>query len=191
DDARVGDAGLVLEPGLRDLRTQPAAEAVQVTVGMGAREIGPGGDAPGLDGAADQLVSQRDRRVLAALLVAQADLLPLAVVHQRQVDRAGESALAEFDRRAGIQQRDVAEEQRAVIGGVVAHGCPGRHSTSTAWRCCGTNSPMARRSRPSSAATARNSASPSGATATSRPPLVCGSHSRLMRSWPMGAMRSP
>jgi hypothetical protein len=42
-------------------------------------------------------VAQGDGGGLALLLVAGADLLPLLVGHQRQVDHAGEGAFVEFD----------------------------------------------------------------------------------------------
>src|SRR5690606_39212413 len=114
-----------------------------------------------LGGAVDQLVAQGDGGGLAVLLVAGADLLPFLVVHQRQVDGAGEGAFGEFDRCAHVHHRHIVEEQLAVIGAVVAH-----QNTSTAWLCRSTSSPIGDSDRPSSAATARNSASPSGLTAT-------------------------
>jgi hypothetical protein len=62
-------------------------------VGLGAAQA----SRRALGGAADQLVAQGDGGGLALLLVAGADLLPLLVVHQRQVDHAGEGAFGEFD----------------------------------------------------------------------------------------------
>lgn len=127
DDARVFDASLVFQPGLADLRAQAAAKTVQVTIGMSAREVGPCRHAPRLDRPADQLVAQGNGRVLAALLVAQPHLLPFGVVHERQVDRAGEGPFAELGGRARVQHGNVAQEKLVVIVGVGAH-----QTTSTA-----------------------------------------------------------
>ena len=66
--ARIGDAGLVAQPLLHDLRTQAAPEAIQVAVRMRLRERGPGVETGRLDGAADQPVPQLDGGLLAALL---------------------------------------------------------------------------------------------------------------------------
>lgn len=178
-DPRVVDAGLVLEPLLDDLRTQAAAEAIQVAVGVGPGEVGPGLDAFGLDRPGHQLVPEDDRRLLALLLVAGADPLSFVVGHQRQVDHPGKGALAEFDRRTGIHHRPVVEEDFAVVGNIDGH-----QITSTAVLCRSTSSPIGASSRPSSAASARKAALPSGVTAINSPPLVCGSHSTsLCRAW--------
>ncbi len=186
DDPRVLDAHLVLQPLLDDLRTQTTTEAVQVAVRMSLGEIGPGLKPLRLGLAGHQLMAQLDGGFLAVLLVAGADLLPLDVAHQRQVDHAGKSALVEFHRRTGIHHRGVVEEQRAKIFGIAAH-----QRTSTAWLRAPTSWPIGSRARPSSAQTARNSASPSGATATSKPPLVCGSQSSCLWRSSSVAMRSP
>ncbi|MNY60474.1 hypothetical protein D3C86_1970270 [compost metagenome] len=53
-------------------------------------KIGPGPNALGLDIAGYQLMPQRNGGLLTVLLVAGADPLPLVVIHQRQVDHAGE-----------------------------------------------------------------------------------------------------
>ena len=87
--ARIGDAGLVAQPLLHDLRTQAAPEAIQVAVRMRLRERGPGVETGRLDGAADQPVPQLDGGLLATLLVADADQLALFVGHQRQIHHAG------------------------------------------------------------------------------------------------------
>ncbi|MNE11502.1 hypothetical protein D3C80_1042630 [compost metagenome] len=186
DHPRILDAGLFLQPLLGDLRAQAAAEAVQVAVGIGASEGRPGLDALGLERAGHQLVTQLDGGVLAVLLVAGTDLLPLAVVHQRQVDRVREGTLGVFHRGAHVHQRQVVEKDVAVVGTVGTH-----QSTSTAWFCRATSSPIGASARPSSAARARNSASPAGSTATSRPPLVCGSQSSSFCASGSGAMLSP
>ena len=176
-DPWVLDAGVGFQPLLHNLRTQPAAKTIQVTVGMGLGELCPLCNALGLDGAGHQLMPQHNRRLLPLLLVAGADALALVIVHQRQVDHAGERALDEFHRRAGIHHRPVAEENVAVIGDVSCH-----QNTSTALVCRSTRTPIGARLKPSSAATAWNSASPSGVTAISSPPLVCGSHSTRLCS---------
>ncbi|MCY1422266.1 hypothetical protein D9M71_379420 [compost metagenome] len=181
-DARVLDARLIAQPALHDLRAQAATEAVQVALGVGLGERCPGLQACLLGGAADQLVAQGDGGGLALLLVAGANPLPLLVVHQRQVGHAGEGALGEFDRGAHVHHRHVVEEQLAEVGAVGAH-----QITSTAWLCRSTSLPIGDSCMPSPAATARNSASPSAVTATSRPPLVCGSHSRCFCS----SLRAP
>ena len=173
--ARIVDAHLVLQPLLDDLRTQAATEAVQVAIRVGTGEIGPGLQPLGLGRAGNQLLTQLDGGFLAVLLVAGTHLLPFYVIHQRQIDDAGEGALAELYRRTGIHHRSVIEEQRAIILGVAAH-----QRTSTAWLRAVTSWPIGSSARPSSAQTTRNSASPSGATATNSPPLVCGSQSSCL-----------
>ncbi|MNE57990.1 hypothetical protein D3C80_1529940 [compost metagenome] len=144
---------------------------------MGLGKAGPGVQALTLGRASDQLVAEGDGGGLALQLETGADLLPLQIVHQRQVDDTREGTFGEFDGRAHVHHRHVVQEQLAVVGAVGAH-----QSTSTAWPCRSTRVPMGASARPSSAATARNCASPSGLTATSRPPLVCGSHSRCFCS---------
>ena len=186
DHPWVVDAGVLLQPLLDDLRAQAAAEAIQVAVRVGFGEGFPGRQPFGLERPADQFVAKGDGGLLAVLLVAGADLLPLDVVHQRPVDRVGKGALEVLHRGAHIHQGDIVEKQFAVVLGVVAH-----YSTCTARLCRSTSSPIGASCRPSSAATARNSASPSGATATSRPPLVCGSQSNSFCTSGSGAMRSP
>ncbi|MNZ64231.1 hypothetical protein D3C78_823980 [compost metagenome] len=178
-DPRVFDARFVLEPLLDDLRAQASAKAIQITLGMGPREIGPGLDPLGLDCPRDQLVPQDNGRLLALLLVTSADALTFVVGHQRQVDHPGKRALGEFDRRTGVHHGSIVEKDVAVIGDIDGH-----QITSTALLCRSTSSPIGARSNPSSAATAKNCSLPSGVTATSKPPLVCGSHStRLCNSW--------
>ena len=120
--ARIGDAGLVAQPLLHDLRTQAAPEAIQVAVRMRLRERGPGVETGRLDGAADQPVPQLDGGLLATLLVADADQLALFVGHQRQIHHAGKRALGELDGRAGVHHGHVVEEEIAVVAGVCAHG---------------------------------------------------------------------
>ncbi|MCY1175398.1 hypothetical protein D9M73_156340 [compost metagenome] len=181
-DTRVLNTRLIAQPALHDLRTQAATEAVQVTVRVRLGKRCPGLQAGLLGGATDQLVAQGDGGGLALLLVAGANPLPLLVVHQRQVGHAGEGALGEFDRGAHVHHRHVVEEQLAEVGAVGAH-----QITSTAWLCRSTSLPIGDSCMPSPAATARNSASPSAVTATSRPPLVCGSHSRCFCS----SLRAP
>ena len=176
-DAGVFDARFGFQPLLHDLRTQAAPKAVQVAIGVSLGKLRPLFDALGLDRPGHQLMPQHDRRLLALLLVTGADPLALIVGHQRQVDHPGERALGEFDRRAGIHHRPVVEENVAVIGDVRRH-----QITSTALVCRSSSSPIGSRARPSSAATAWNSASPSGVTAISRPPLVWGSHSTRLCS---------
>ncbi|MNS92846.1 hypothetical protein D3C72_1269920 [compost metagenome] len=175
-----------LEPLLGDLRAQAATKTVEVAFRIGPGEGCPGGDTLIFALATDQLVAQGDGGLLALLLVAGANLLPLHVVHQWQVDHIGKGALGKLDRGAHVHHRDIVQKQLAVVGAVVTH-----HSTSTAWLCRSTSSPIGARLRPSSVATARNSASPSGVTATSRPPLVCGSHNRCFCSSLSGAIFSP
>ncbi len=186
DDPRVLDAHLVLQPLLDDLRAQAATEAVQVTLRVGTGEIGPGLQTLGLGLAGHQLMAQLDSGFLPVLLVTGADLLPLDIIHQRQIDHAGKRALVEFHGRTGIHHRGAVEEQRAKIFGIAAH-----QRTSTAWLRAPTSWPIGSRARPSSAQTVRNSASPSGATATSKPPLVCGSQSSCLWRSSSVAMRSP
>src|ERR1700712_1256132 len=186
DDARVLDARLSLEPLLSDLRAQTAAEAVEKTFGMFIGERCPGLDTRLLEFAGDQLVTQFDSRLLAFLLVAGADLLPLDVVHQRQVDHTGERALGEFHRGAYVHHRKVVEEDVEKMGAVVAHQNP-----STASRCRSTSSPIGARFSPSSLAMARNAGSCAGSTAISSPPLVCGSHSSSFCASVRAPMRSP
>ena len=65
--------------------------------------------------------------LLALLLVAGADLLPLDIVHQRQVEHPREGAFGEFDRGARVHHRYIIKKEIAVVRGVVAH-----HITSTA-----------------------------------------------------------
>lgn len=96
-DTRVLNTRLIAQPALHDLRTQAATEAVQVTVRVRLGKRCPGLQAGLLGGATDQLVAQGDGGGLALLLVAGADLLPLLVVHQRQVYYAREGAFGEFD----------------------------------------------------------------------------------------------
>ena len=122
-------------------------------------------------------MAQLDGGLLAVLLVAGADFLPLDVIHQRQIDHARKRAFVKFDRRAGVHQRPIVEENIAVIGAVAEH-----QITSTAFVCRSTSSPIGARLKPSSAATARNSSLPSGVTAINRPPLVCGSQSTRLCS---------
>jgi hypothetical protein len=184
--ARIVDAGFTRQPLLHDLRAQAAAKAVEHAVRVRAREIGPGLDAvlPGL--AADQAVAQRDGGLLALPLVAGADGLAFAVVHERQVDHAGKRALCEFDGRAHVHHGHAVQEDAPQIGPGLRH-----QRTTTATSRCASRWPMGARLRPSLAAACRNSASPSGVTATSRPPLVCGSHSRCFCASFKGAMRVP
>jgi hypothetical protein len=130
------DAGF-LEPALDDLRAQAATEAIQVAVGVGLGERRPGLQALRFHRAVDQLVAKGDGGGLALLLVAGADLLPLLVGHQRQVDHAREGAFVEFDRGAHVHHRHVVEEQLFQVGAVGAH-----QITSTAWLCRSTSSPI-------------------------------------------------
>ena len=94
---------------------------------IGLGECRPGCDPFIFDLAADQLVTHSDGSVLAMLLVAGADPLTLAVIHQRQVEYTGEGALVELDRGPGIHHRHIIKKYLAVVAAVVAH-----HSTSTA-----------------------------------------------------------
>src|SRR5690554_3166029 len=183
---RILDARLGFQPLLDDLRAQAAAETVQIALRVGPGERGPGPETFLLHRPADQPVAQLDGRLLAVLLVAGAHLLALDVIHQRQVHRGGEGALAKFDRRPGVHQGQILEEDVPVVTAVGAH-----QTTWTAYCRRSVSSPMGDRLRPSSAATARNSSSPSGATATSRPPKVCGSHSSSLCASLSGAARWP
>ncbi|MCY1415077.1 hypothetical protein D9M71_305460 [compost metagenome] len=182
----VFNASFAIEPLLCDLRAQAAAKTVQKAFRVRTGKPRPAFDTLLLDRAGHQRMAQFDGSLLTLLLVAGADLLPFDIVHQWLVDGVGEGTLVEFHRGAYIHQRDIVEKDFAVVGTVVAH-----QITSTAWLCRTTNSPMGARTRPSSLATARNSASPLGATATSSPPLVCGSHSKSFCISGNRAMRSP
>src|SRR5690606_1034515 len=183
---RVVDTRLGLQPVLDDLRTKSATETVDVALRIVPGEIGPGLNPLVLGSAADQLVAKLDGRRLTMLLEAGADLLPFEIGHQRQVHDAGKGALGELHRGPRIHHGKVIEEQRAIVVGVTAH-----QRTSTAKAPASTSSPIGSSFRPSSPATARNSASPSGATATSSPPLVCGSQSNCLCASSSVAIRSP
>lgn len=134
DHPWVVDAGVLLQPLLDDLRAQAAAEAIQVAVRVGFGEGFPGRQPFGLERPADQFVAKGDGGLLAVLLVAGADLLPLDVVHQRPVDSVGKGALVVLHRGAHIHQGDIVEKQFAVVLGVVAH-----YSTCTARLCRSTS----------------------------------------------------
>ena len=124
--ARIGDAGFALQPLLGDLRAQAAAEAIQAAFRMRFCERRPGRNPFVLHRSADQLMTQFDGGLLALLLVAQANLMTLAVIHQRQVHRSRKGALAELHRRPRIQHGRIGEEQFAA-GLQIGH-----QSTSTA-----------------------------------------------------------
>ena len=72
---------------------------------MLAGEGRPLRQALGLHFAAHQLVAQLDGRVLALLLVADADLGALLVAHQRQAERGGKCAVRKLRRSAHVHHR--------------------------------------------------------------------------------------
>src|SRR5690606_6308772 len=181
-DTRVSNTGL-FKPGLRQLRAHAAAKAVHVPFRMRAGEICPSRHACFLDAARNETMAQGNRSILPLLLVARTNSFSLVVVDDWQVESLRERTFGKFDRCAHIQQSGATQEQFAVI---VAIGTA--HRTSTAYSCLGTSSPMGSSVRPSAAAAARNTASPSGSTATSKPPLVCGSHRRFSVSRSIVAM---
>lgn len=131
--SRIVESRLV-QPLLDNLRTQAAAKAVQVAVRVGTGELCPLLNTLGLDRTGHQLMPQHNRRLLPLLLVASTHPLALVVGHQRQVDHAGERALDELNRGAGIHHRAVVEKNIAVIGDVDGH-----QDTSTALLCRSTN----------------------------------------------------
>ena len=178
-DARVINAGIVLEPLLHDLRPHAATKAIQAPVGMGPGKIGPCLQTLSLDLARDQLMPQDHGGLLALLLVARAHALTLVIGHQGQVDHSRKRPFVKLNRRTGVHHRPVIEEHLAQVGYVMSH-----HATSTAYVCRSTRRPIGSRCKPCSRAMSRNASLPCGVTATNNPPLVCGSHNtRLCSSW--------
>ena len=99
---------------------------------MRAGEFRPARYALFLDGAVHQLVTKPDRGILACALVLKPDEMPFLVVHQRQIDRAREGALREFQRRAYVEQRRLAKKDCAVVLAIRAHvELPAGMSSST------------------------------------------------------------
>ena len=112
----------VAKPGLGGLAAQPATKAIQITVRVGLPPVLPGLHTPLPFLAADQLVTQINGRLLAMLLVADANPVAFVVVDQGDIGGAREGALGEFHRSTHIQQGRVVEKQGQVITGIVAHG---------------------------------------------------------------------
>ena len=110
------------QPSLGGLAAQPATKAIQITVGVGLPPLLPGPHTPFPFLAADQLVTEINGRLLAMLLVADANLVAFVVVDQGDIGGAREGALGEFHRSTHIQQGRVVEKQGQVITGIVAHG---------------------------------------------------------------------
>jgi len=110
------------QPGLGGLAAQPAPEAIQITVRIGLPPLLPGLHALFALGSADQFVTQINGRLLAMLLVADADLVAFVVVDQGDIGGTGEGAFGKFHRGTHVQQGRAVQEEGQEIVGVVAHG---------------------------------------------------------------------
>jgi hypothetical protein len=113
---------LVAQPLAHRLRTQAAAETVQVPLRVAAGEFAPAGQAPGPHLSRHQLVTQLDGRGLALLFVTGADPGALLVGHQWQAVGAGKGPVSELRRGAHIHHRRVGEKQLPVVSGIGARG---------------------------------------------------------------------
>ena len=172
DDPRIGDTRF-LQPLLADAGAQPAPEAVEIAIGMDFGECLPCRNPAFLDCALHQSVTERDRGLLTFLFVTKTDLGPFVILHQGQIDRIRKRALGEFPGRTGIDHRGIGQEQPGEIAAIRADQRrrtqgPSVRACRRPMQCTGTSADRSTASRVSAA---------SGATAISRPPLVCGSHS--------------
>ena len=103
-------ASRFMHPLLTGLAAQATTPAIEIALGIPLGEIDPGVDALLLDPAVNQPVTELDSGLLPMLFVAGADLGTLVIGHQRQTDAGREGALLELNRRPGIDQRNIVEE---------------------------------------------------------------------------------
>ena len=172
DDAWIVDADF-LQPLLADAGAQPAAETIDIAILMGFSEGTPGGNPAFLDCALHKLMAEGDGCLLALLFVTQADLRPLLIIHQGQIDRVRKRPFGKLPGRAGIYEWRIRQKQPGEIAAVGPIQRRRTHAPSVR-ACkrpmqCGTISALRR--------TDSSAGESSGATAISSPPLVCGSQS--------------
>ena len=89
------------------MRAQAATKAVEEAVRVGFTEIDPACDTRSFGVASDELVSERESCLFAAVFVAFTDSVSLAVGHKRQVVGAGEGPLCVFDGSSNVDERCV------------------------------------------------------------------------------------